>query len=439
MTQSAQVDLPHSMRFPRRKLYVEYLNFDYLFVAGVFTTALFILLLPGWGPLVFIAAPFLFLVVRPGKLAALAPCMPIILLGLFSLFSALWSDAPGRTVYYGLEYLITILLACQIGSSIAERKLLHGLFTAFFLFGTVNFLFGVQQGELTLTHFYSHAPFQGLMASKNTQADMSALGIMVSLTMVIDSLRHRSRLLALAGLAVIMMNLLIIANAQSAGAVVAIGVGSIVVLVCTATRVLSVRARVMTFVGTLIAAMVVLLTESIWYESLFKNALKIAGKDSSLTGRTYIWSRADVAIRDRPILGRGFGAYWREGNLEAEAIWRHMGIPNRFGFNFHNTYYEIYVHLGLVGLVLFLGVFVPLTIRLLVRTVRLPTSMSVLFTAIFIYEASRLNFESLGLGLFHYTTFLAFAGLAWATRPIEGGIGPTLRDERRRSAAWRSV
>lgn len=414
---------------------------DFLFPAIVFGTAVFVLFLPGVAPLVYLGAAGLWFVLWPNRLGALARCWAPLLLGGYALLSIAWSTAPSSTLYYGIQYLITILLGCQIGSSLRERPLLLGLFTPFFLFGLFNFWVGWSEGMVTLWGFYSHVPFTGVMASKNTQADIAALSTMLALTVGMEARRSRSWLLLGAAALLVVLNLLLIANAQSAGAVVAVLVGSSVIVALSLTRVLSVQARFAALILTLIVAAVLLFTSPIWVEPLFNNVLRVAGKDTTLTGRTYIWERAEVAIQSRPLLGTGFGAYWRIGSLEAEAIWRRLLIPGRSGFNFHNTIYEIRVHMGMVGLILFAAVVLPLIARLFLKTVRQPSPMSVFFTALVVYEASRMNFESIGVAVFQYATYLQFAALAWSTRPDApqaAVVGPSSRERDRRSERWRS-
>ena len=46
----------------------------------------------------------------------------------------------------------------------------------------------------------------------------------------------------------------------------------------------------------------------------------VLGKDSSLTGRTMIWSYVTDKIGDKPILGWGFSAFWSPANPVALQI-----------------------------------------------------------------------------------------------------------------------
>jgi hypothetical protein len=97
----------------------------------------------------------------------------------------------------------------------------------------------------------------------------------------------------------------------------------------------------------IIAVVLILLPDALAAWADFRqNVLK---KDATLTGRTYLWEFAARLNEERPFLGRGYYAFWREGNLDAEGLWRWGGITGRHGFNFHNAFIEMQVDLGWVG------------------------------------------------------------------------------------------
>ncbi len=76
--------------------------------------------------------------------------------------------------------------------------------------------------------------------------------------------------------------------------------------------------------------------------------------DSSFTGRAELWKFAAGKIAERPLLGRGFDAFWDDPSLRdnAEAGW----IAN--AAHAHNGYVDATLAMGLVGLALTLWAFV---------------------------------------------------------------------------------
>jgi exopolysaccharide production protein ExoQ len=80
--------------------------------------------------------------------------------------------------------------------------------------------------------------------------------------------------------------------------------------------------------------------------------LGIFGKDSTLTGRTFLWQQGIEAAREHPVLGIGYQGYWVPGFADAERLWDAFFITARSGFHFHNTFIEVAVETGVVGLAL---------------------------------------------------------------------------------------
>ncbi len=88
------------------------------------------------------------------------------------------------------------------------------------------------------------------------------------------------------------------------------------------------------------------------------DALAVAGKDASLSGRTDLWAVVGQEIREHPVLGAGYGAFWREGRgRQLVSTWN----PRQS----HQAYLDLLLDLGLVGMglvgaVVFSGTLAPL-------------------------------------------------------------------------------
>ena len=76
------------------------------------------------------------------------------------------------------------------------------------------------------------------------------------------------------------------------------------------------------------------------------------GKDTTLTGRGDLWPLVLDKIWERPWLGYGFSGFWKQGfNGEAASIWYDSGWTPP---NSHNGFLDIWLELGLVGLIIFI-------------------------------------------------------------------------------------
>jgi exopolysaccharide production protein ExoQ len=82
---------------------------------------------------------------------------------------------------------------------------------------------------------------------------------------------------------------------------------------------------------------------------------RLLGKDPMLTGRVPVWILAAAMAMRRPWLGYGFDAFWLPDNVYVQRIWflAHWKPPHA-----HNGLLELWLELGVVGLVLFLSMFV---------------------------------------------------------------------------------
>jgi exopolysaccharide production protein ExoQ len=93
----------------------------------------------------------------------------------------------------------------------------------------------------------------------------------------------------------------------------------------------------------------------------------IVGKDLTLTGRTDLWEHAWELILQRPWLGYGYNALWSDWESESASVWRAVGwqAPSS-----HNGFIELWLALGLLGMVIFAVHFLTSLSRALVAANR---------------------------------------------------------------------
>lgn len=76
------------------------------------------------------------------------------------------------------------------------------------------------------------------------------------------------------------------------------------------------------------------------------------GRDMTFTGRTSLWKDV-IAMNEDPLIGSGYESFWLGNRLLK--IWeKHPWEPNQA----HNGYIEVYINLGLIGLLLLIIVFI---------------------------------------------------------------------------------
>lgn len=82
----------------------------------------------------------------------------------------------------------------------------------------------------------------------------------------------------------------------------------------------------------------------------FSAITQLLGKDPTMSGRTEIWRAAISSGLKQPILGFGFGAFWRGAQGESLNVYLTTGFALWQG---HNGYLDLWLDLGLLGLGLF--------------------------------------------------------------------------------------
>ena len=189
----------------------------------------------------------------------------------------------------------------------------------------------------------------GVFGSKNNLASFVCLSMISSVSVLLDRKQPRPlRALALFGL---MLDPGVLIKAHSLGALLAGGAAIVTTLAFILLSRMSPRQRnlVLPLMAILSIGVACLIVLALQQGFNLSTILAAAGKDVSLTGRTFLWSRARDYISVRPLLGVGYQSFWVQGHVEAEALWRFAQIQNRSGFHFHNLYYETAVELGQLG------------------------------------------------------------------------------------------
>jgi exopolysaccharide production protein ExoQ len=335
----------------------------------------------------------------------------------YCLLSALWSAYPGYTVYYGIQFFFTVIMAIYIASFRSPSRAVLGVALALNLYIFASLLVG---SHVALGAAGDQA-FGGLASSKNYEGDTAALALLGVCYLIVFSLVNRRPSGLLPAGIFLASDLYSLVAAKSAGAIVIGGLAAL------SLPFLYVFARLPRLVKSVAILNLVLLATfvAIFSSEISAMALKSFNKDPTLTGRTYIWFKAAYIEAVRPWFGTGFYGFWVQGNPDAEAIWSYAKIQSRAGFNFHNTQTEILVTLGYVGLAIIVASVACLAIRTVLGFVRNPSVENTFWISVLLYEAGRLPLESIGMSPISYTTLMIFGGLAMHSRvwQLEPSVG----------------
>ncbi|MGB3472810.1 MAG: O-antigen ligase family protein [Erythrobacter sp.] len=384
-------------------------------VAIVLAAILFNLLIGPLTPLIIIVSLPAFVLLRWEQLARLlGSSWPLLLVPALAIASAFWSELPLTTARYGVLYLLTALCGIVMGGAYRPSNVLLGMFCGFFVYGILSFLsfrfvpWGGSGGQA----------FAGLAGSKNSAGDIAALTVLTAAATLALGVVKRSVVWTLAPLLLLPIALFCLWASHATAALISCFLALSCMILWWLSRSLGYQWRMAIFLFAALLVGVALATQHFWLPPLFDFVLAESGKSADLTGRVDIWRKADELIAKRPWLGLGYNAFWVHGNLDAEYLWRLLGIASRSGFNFHNTPREILVHLGIVGLVVSAAVAFVGAVRLLLAAMGRPSAGLIYQTGLLVFFIPKLAFEVIGFGTMHFSTILFFAILAAGFRPF---------------------
>lgn len=268
---------------------------------------------------------------------------PVLLLALPALaaLSVVWSDRPDITLRAAIQYGSTVFLGLLAARAVSLRNLARGLLAG----GTMVLLYSHSEGNYAYDVVDGTYAFAGAFQSKNQ------LGLFASLTMIgaaVAVLLSPTPLLvvlpvgALFGLAAYTLWM-----TESATSIITVVLAFAVMLAAMALLRLNLALRLLALTGLFVivlgGAAVALQAGAL--DSLFG----AFGKDTTLTGRTYLWSRGLQIGEHASPTGLGYYAFWVTGRADAEELWLEFHIQSFSGFHFHNTLIEGFVALGPTG------------------------------------------------------------------------------------------
>lgn len=262
----------------------------------------------------------------------------------FAFLSVFWSQVPSVSMRASIQYLTQVLCALIAVRTIDVRTLTLGGVAGAAVVLLYSILFGYYEYD-PLDGTYS---FVGAFASKNQLGFYASLGIIFAFASVF--IYGERRIWAMVSAAAGLMAAYCLLASQSATSVLTTAVIVALLVGIRIVLMLSPQQRKLLVIGGGVAA-IILAVASV-YLGVVDLVLGLFGKDSTLTGRTYLWQQGIEAWTQHPAFGIGYQAYWVQGFSEPERLWEEFFIGSRSGFHFHNTYIETAVELGLTGVLI---------------------------------------------------------------------------------------
>ena len=318
------------------------------------------------------------------------------------LLSAAWSSVPNLSLWYGIQLCLTVATGIIIGVAATPRKIVRGIFIGMAIIIVLSVISGRKGASA------AGPVLVGVTGGKTVLGMAAATLAAAGLAVLFD--RQQNWLLRLSSLALIPVGTYYATHVQAATAKVAILTTPVAFLGFVVMRYLSPRHRwVMVLLAT---AVVVPLTIFVASSDLTRNIdQKVLGalhKDSTLTGRTVMWAKADQWISQAPILGHGYRAFWSSGSSDSVGILHFFRVADFRAFQLHNTIKEIRVDTGWVGLIAFLGVTLFFLYKVMAYVFLYPSAASAYLATGFLLTLATGAFTTI-VGVFTTSTLFFYA------------------------------
>lgn len=309
--------------------------------------------------LAYLAALALFLLRYGAFLESTWIAVPLLIWPLVAGLSYTWSDAPGQSLRSAVQLTMTVLISFYLGARFSLTELSRALFIVLAVAGLLSLAAVLAKSGFAYDH--NGVP-RGIFPHKNVLGGRMVLLLLCCLLLFAEGWHRLTVVLAAA------LGAALIAFSQSGTAIVmTLGLCALAPLLLTrhAAAPLRLIAYLVALMGFVSIAWIFLAFDL----DPVGLALQALGKEPTLTGRSELWAFAAELIEERPLLGGGYDAFWHGGVFSAGSYLQY--VVQQEIMNFHNSYLDIAVQLGALGLavtLLFLLLFAWRALALLHRS-----------------------------------------------------------------------
>lgn len=266
-----------------------------------------------------------------------------------AIISFLWSDFPDESLRKGITTLQTTYFGLYLASRFSLKQQLQMLAWALGIVAVFSLLFTLAFPGAAIEAGANAGAWRGPFAQKNPFARLMVLGALVFLLLALDGGRHRYLLWGGFGISV----LLILLTGSKTALVL------LMTLIVLLPLYKALGWRDTTVIPLVITVILVTGSIAVLVVGNWENILLGLGRDPTLSGRTQLWEMALEKIAERPWLGYGYQAFWRDGGA-ATVIWNAEGYRPPHA---HQGFINITLDLGLIGLFLFVMILIVTYVR----------------------------------------------------------------------------
>jgi exopolysaccharide production protein ExoQ len=299
----------------------------------------------GWTqPLRYIAAAYFvgaFVLFSRQTMPALARSWPMFILPTMCVISALWAPVANDAIRKGMLMALTALPAVYIAVRLSGRQTLAVVVVAL----ATPALMSVASPNVI------GGAWNGIFGQKNYLSGTMLLLHIAAMGVAFD--KDSNRWLRLGAFGMMLVAMLLIVMAKSATITLLMGGATLALtghylLWGPAHRVRHMRSLLVAVLLFITLALLLIVFGLLQFDFM-NSVLEAFGKDSTLTGRTYLWSIAERIMAERPLTGMGADGFWRAERGVANSITQYFFHERYVPFSFHNSYIENGVSFGYPG------------------------------------------------------------------------------------------
>lgn len=259
--------------------------------------------------------------------------------------SILWTPYPMDALNLAIMFIVSALVIIVIASRYTPKQVIRCMLMA----GMVGIAFA--------SLYISTASSGGPYGSKNHLGFQMLLASVMCLSYILDKGPPLAFKAVVAAFLAVAALIIFQSNAVTSQVLLAVSVALMIIirlLFAGSAKLDGARTLILVF-GFTVMCVLALLLLNLADNSLVDKALGFLGKDSNLTGRTDLWNAAFDVIDKHPVAGLGLDGFWQYDVGAAQTL--NENDAKKFGTNlsFHNVYLEVAVHLGFIGLSLFVA------------------------------------------------------------------------------------
>lgn len=278
----------------------------------------------------------------------------ILIFTLFAVTSILWSTSQEITITRSIAIFGTNLFGLYLGARYTLQQQLNLLTWTFATIIFLSLIFIFLLPKYGIMGGFHPGDFRGIYNHKNVLGKMMVISTAVFGLKGINA--KNNRWLIFLGLSFSII--LLIFSKSSSALINLLGILMTFMIINTWRWRYEIMIPILIALFTIITGLIFYFND---YSSLLFNAV---GKDPTLTGRTDLWLLVWNMICKKPWLGYGYGAFWHGFDGPSAEIWYTAGWhpPNA-----HNGFLDLWLSLGILGVVIFLIGFIKTFFQAFIR------------------------------------------------------------------------